>query len=92
LKTKYTNMSPLDIRIAMLRAGVGQAALARELNISRTAVYLVIEGKSTSHRVREKIAEAIDMDIRRIWPATYLIYGGPRKRGRPVALDGRRAA
>jgi lambda repressor-like predicted transcriptional regulator len=92
VKQKYMNMRPVDIRIAMLRVGVGQAALAREMKVSRTAIHLVIEGKSTSHRIRTAIAEAIHEDIERIWPATYLLYGGPRKRGRPLAQDGRKAA
>lgn len=85
------NMRPVDIRIAMMRAGVGQSEIARELNVNQTAIYLVIEGRAVSHRIREKIAERIGLDIRRIWPSTYL-YGGPRKAGRPPRGKAVRAA
>ena len=71
-----SGMSPSDIRIAMIRAGVTQAALARELQVSRPAVHLILEGKATSQRIREKIAERIGVDIRCIWP------GDPKKPGR----------
>lgn len=76
------DMSPMDIRIAMLRSGVTQMDIARELGVAKTAVYLVIEGRAVSNRIREKISERIGIDIRRIWPSTYM-FGGPRKAGRP---------
>ena len=80
--TNKMDMSPMDIRIAMLRSGVTQMDIARELGVAKTAVYLVIEGKAVSHRIREKISERVKIDIRRIWPSTYM-FGGPRKVGRP---------
>jgi hypothetical protein len=42
----------------------------------------VIMGLSVSDRVMRSIAEAIGIDVKRIWPSIYL-YGGPRKPGRP---------
>lgn len=89
---KYTmDMSPNDIRIEMIRTGVTQASIARELGVTKEAIYLVIEGRAVSHRIREKIAERIKIDIRRIWPSTYLA-GGPRKAGRPFCHGATKAA
>lgn len=71
-----SGMRPNDIRIAMIRAGVTQSVLARELNVTGQAIYQIISGRQTSQRIREKIAEAIGIDIQRIWP------GEPKKPGR----------
>lgn len=71
-----SGMSPNDIRIAMIRAEVSQSAIARELNVTGQAIYQIISGRQTSQRIRAKIAEAIGIDIQRIWP------GAPKKPGR----------
>ncbi|MCK4528636.1 hypothetical protein KAW18_14800 [candidate division WOR-3 bacterium] len=42
----------------------------------------IIMGLSVSDRVMRSIAEAIGIDVKRIWPSIYL-HGGPRKPGRP---------
>ena len=49
----------LEIRVAMLKAGVTQAAIARALRVSHTVVNDVIHGRKTSRRVREAIMEAL---------------------------------
>lgn len=79
------DMEPDEIRIKLIRAGVRQSALARKLEVSQSMINRVIEGLVVSDRVRRGIAEAINMDVKTIWPSTYLIYGGPRKAGRPKA-------
>ncbi|MFA5075613.1 MAG: helix-turn-helix transcriptional regulator [Candidatus Babeliales bacterium] len=71
-----SGMSPNDIRIAMIRSGVTQSGLARELGVTSQALYQIISGRQTSQRIREKIAERIGIDIKRIWP------GDPIKPGR----------
>jgi lambda repressor-like predicted transcriptional regulator len=91
MKTTQADMRPTEIRIAMMQAGVNQSAIARELGVSHTAVRLIIDGKGVSHRIREKIAEQIGIDIRRIWPSTYM-FDGPRKVGRPWGAINRRKA
>lgn len=63
-----SGMSPKDIRIAMIQANVTQASIARELGVRGEAVHLIIENKFVSWRIREKIAERIGIDIKRIWP------------------------
>ena len=82
---KPKNMSPDDIRIALIRSKATQAGIAKELGTTKTAVYLIIEGRSTSDRIRRKIAERCGIDIARIWPDPYL-SGGARKAGRRKAI------
>lgn len=84
-------MTPTEIRIAMLRAGVTQAEIMRDEKVTRNTVHLVIEGRTVSDRVRRRIAQRIGIEVERIWPSTYLC-GGPWKRGRPVSGSRRRAA
>ena len=83
MNPKISDMDPKEIRVALLRAGITQAGLARDLDIRPQIVNRVIDGIITSDRVRKHIAKAIDVDIKRIWPSTYLYGGGPRKAGRP---------
>lgn len=82
MKSKYRNMDPQEIRVLLLRAKVSQAAIARDLKVSRSMVRQVIDGTTVSDRVRRGISNAIGMDVARIWPSTYL-NGGPKKPGRP---------
>lgn len=85
MKQNLMDMPPKEIRIALMRAEVTQATIARSLGVSITMVNHVIEGNSISHRVRRAIADATGIHISRIWPSTYIVYGGPRKPGRPKA-------
>lgn len=83
MRHKNMDMSPTEIRVEMLRHNVNQAAIAREVKVSRTTVGKVIDNLTVSDKVRRAIAEAIGMSVERIWPSTYL-HGGPRKPGRPI--------
>ena len=89
MNTKTNDMSPTEIRIAILQANITrpgnitQSGMALDLGVTRQTVNRVIDGLITSDRVRRHIAKAIDVDIKRIWPSTYLYGGGPRKAGRP---------
>lgn len=79
-----SDMDPVELKIALMRAGVSLSQVARQVGVRRQSVYLVVNGRAVSHRIRQAIAEAVGMDLKRIWPSTYL-YGGPRKPGRPAA-------
>ena len=79
------DMEPVEIQVALARAGVTQAEIARKCDVSRMAVTQIVYGRAVSHTIRTAIAEAINQDIRFIWPSTYIIHGGPRKPGRPKA-------
>lgn len=80
---KPTDMNPQQIRIRILQAGTTQAEIARKAGVSPSMVYHVIEGNSVSDNVRRVVAESIGMDVKRIWPSTYIFGGGPSKPGRP---------
>ncbi len=83
MNQKMSDMDPKEIRIALFRVGVSQSGLARYLGVSVSMVNRVIDGTGVSDRIRKQIAKTIDIDIKRIWPSTYLYGGGPRKAGRP---------
>lgn len=76
------DMEPTEIRVALLRAGIPQQAIANKFNVTGSAIARVIDGDSVSHRIRQAIADIINIDVRHIWPSTYIIHGGPRKPGR----------
>ncbi len=82
--SKAADMTYDEIVIALRRRGrYLPAAIARELKVTKNAVYGVMGGRIVSHRIRLAIAEKAGIDIARIWPSTYLYGGGPKKYGRP---------
>lgn len=60
-------MSSQEIRAALARVDYSQAAIAKEMGVSKDAVYQVIEGTSTSHRIRCCIAVALGLSVDDIW-------------------------
>lgn len=80
--TQPKDMTPAEITYWMKSAGVSQTQIAKDLSITQPTISRVISGRDVSDRVRRAIAEAIGIDVKRIWPSTYL-YGSPRKPGRP---------
>lgn len=76
-----SDMRPEDIKGLIMKKGLTQAAIARAVGVQPSVVSDCIHGWITSRRVQEAIAEAIEKDIKEIWPSVYL-YGIPR-RGRP---------
>lgn len=61
-------MHPEDIKAAMRKAGVTQAALADELEVAKSSVAQVIAGSIRSARIQVRIAEIISKPIEEIWP------------------------
>jgi len=93
-QTKARDMTPLEIRKALLDAhgGLGaQAVIARRKKVDRSTVSKVVDG-APSDSIRRAIAEYAGIDVKIIWPSIYLYGGGPRKRGRPFAEDNRKRA
>ena len=68
---KQDPMHPADIKAALQKANSSAAQIARELDISETAVAHVIYGRSSSLRIASKIAERTGIDIHLIWPDRY---------------------
>lgn len=66
-------MTPLDIKIELMKANVTQAQIARECDVSRFQVCRVInDPNSVSAHVRERIAHHIGRDVADVWPDYYL--------------------
>lgn len=61
-------MTPLEIKIAMMKSGITQRQLARELGINHNTVYLVINKGLTSRRIMEAISKAIGIDKSIVFP------------------------
>lgn len=81
MKNSYSDMTPLEIRVAILRSGTTQAAIARSAGCSRELICRVIDNKVVSDRIRRAIATAIGVPVERIWRSYYLSYE-PGRRGR----------
>lgn len=90
-QTSALDMTPTEIRIAMLKAGVTQSGIARELDVHPSSVLMVIDGRIVSDRIRRKIAERCGLHVGKIWPSTYL-GAGPRKSGRPFCQPEKKTA
>ena len=91
-KEKIKDMLPVEIKVALLRAGIAQAGIARDNGVTVGHVNMVILGASVSHRIRTAISKATEKDLKEIWPSRYLYGGGPRKRGRPVGCGKKKKA
>ncbi len=73
-------MTPKQIRAALAKAGCSQSAIAREMRVSNAAVYQVIEGTHTSHRIRCCIAVTLGLSVDDIW----YVKPNPTRLGRPM--------
>ena len=66
-----TGWHPEDIKAALRKAGSNQTALARELDRSPTLINHIINGRETSRRVAERIAEKLEVTLDELWPGQY---------------------
>ncbi len=55
------------IKLFMLQKGIRQVDIAKELGVSRVAVCRVIKGLSKSRRIRQRIADVLDMKVDELW-------------------------
>lgn len=61
-------MSPNHIRAGLIRKGIRQADVARDLNLSRKTVNSVICRRGSSRTVAERIAELLDRPLTVVFP------------------------
>jgi len=61
-------MTPTERKVLLLRAGIKQAEIARELGVTQSTVYKIIHDLKASRRVREAIARAVDKPVKELWP------------------------
>lgn len=64
-------MHPEDIKASLRKARVRQSVLARKLNVTEAALYLVIHGHSKSQRIAQAISSAIGKRAAELWPGKY---------------------
>ena len=57
----------MKIKVEMLKKRLSGAEIARKAGVDRSAVYHVIAGRSTSKRLRQAIADALDMPYDEVW-------------------------
>jgi lambda repressor-like predicted transcriptional regulator len=65
-------MKPLDIRIALMRAGVRQTDIAAAAGVTPGHVACVLDRKSKSDRVQRLIAKALEMSVEQVFPDIYV--------------------
>lgn len=65
-------MHPADIKAALQKRGTNQSKIAETMNVSRSTVTYVIQGRSKSGRVAQAISQATGIPVDRLWPGQYL--------------------
>ncbi len=55
-------MTPLEIKIALLKEGVSMRSIARNLGVSANSVSLVVNRRMVSGRIMNEIARTIKLD------------------------------
>ena len=61
-------MTPLEIKIELLKAGISIRQLARQEGVSHTAMSYTIHSVNKGLRLRQAIARALGKRIEDIWP------------------------
>lgn len=64
-------MHHADIIASLQKKGVSAAQVARNMNVSKAHVSMVIHGTTKSYRIARYIAAQIDRDVEEIWPGQY---------------------
>ncbi len=65
-------MTPLEIKIALMKEGVSMRSIAQKLGVSANSVSLVVNRKMVSRRVMEEIARVIKMDISSVFSECFI--------------------
>jgi lambda repressor-like predicted transcriptional regulator len=73
-------MTPLEIKIELLKAGISIRQLARKEGVSHTAMSYTIHGVNKGLRLREAVARALGKSVEEIWPPESNAIGGHCKR------------
>ena len=61
-------MHPEQIKAAIRMQGITPAAIADELQVSRSMVSLVVNGSAKSARIANRIAEITGLTVATLWP------------------------
>ena len=76
-----TKMTPDEIKAALKGKNITIAGIARELEKSTTAIQMVINGSSVSHKIRKHVAKCIGLDVKEV----FNVKENPTQKGRPVS-------
>lgn len=60
-------LTPLDIKIELLKKGVSMRKIAKHEQVSQEAISACVRGKLKSHRLRNAVASAIGKKVDEIW-------------------------
>ena len=60
-------LSPVDIKIALLRKGISAAEIGRRVGVDRSYVTHTIARRRSSRRIRRAIARAIGLSYEEVW-------------------------
>ena len=61
-------MTPLELKILLLKTGELQKEIAKDVGVSRPVVSRVVTGKERSKRVENAIAKLVNKNTDEIWP------------------------
>ena len=61
-------MTPTDIKVELMRAGIRQVDLARDYGCSPVVIHQVIHGIKTSRGVQRLVARRLRLKISDLWP------------------------
>ena len=61
-------MTPLEIKIALMKRGVTMRSIAQGLGVSVNAVSQVVRGGFVSERIMRAVAAAIELKPRQVFP------------------------
>ena len=57
------------IKIELIKRGIPAAEIARQMGVTRVAIYLTIKGEIKAYRLRKAIADAIGVEVSELWPS-----------------------
>jgi transcriptional regulator with XRE-family HTH domain len=61
-------MTPVEIKILLLRAGITQTAIAQKIGVTVCFVNQIISGYRPTQYVRQAIADAVGKRVEELWP------------------------
>lgn len=65
-------MTPTDLKIILMKEGITQADIARDIGVKPSVVSCVVNGKERSKRVETAIAKLINKNRAEVWPLAIL--------------------
>ena len=61
-------METIEIKVALLRAGVTQTKIAKQTGVAPSIVNRVIQGKVVSRHVAQAVADSIGLRLEEVFP------------------------